>query len=158
MKKSKPAVVDLRKLVHEVLDLYGQKLKQKCLHCQVQHEGDSRIVAVSGEIRQVISNLLANAIDASSPGRKIRLRTSHVTLHDRLYSRLTVADMGSGIPRSDFEHLFKPFFTTKQSVGTGLGLWVSSQIVQKHGGHFRLRSVERKGSVFSLFLPQTTAS
>ncbi|PSH02893.1 MAG: hypothetical protein CXZ00_15045 [Acidobacteria bacterium] len=155
--KSKPAVVDLGKLVHEVLGLYGPKLKQKGLRCEVRHEGDIHIVAVAGEIRQVISNLLTNAIDASSPKHRIRLRTSRVTLDGSSFSRLTVADTGSGIPRRNYDQLFKPFFTTKEAVGTGLGLWVSTQIVKNHGGHFRLRSIEGKGSVFSVFLPQNSS-
>jgi signal transduction histidine kinase len=70
--------------------------------------------------------------------------------------RLTVADSGKGIPREDRDRLFEPFFTTKTDVGTGLGLWVCSGIVEKHGGTIRLRSSATPGkswTVFSVFLP-----
>jgi signal transduction histidine kinase len=69
------------------------------------------------------------------------------------YTRITVADAGAGISTANQSRIFEPFFTTKKAVGTGLGLWVSSEIVQKHQGRIRLRSVEGKGSVFSVFLP-----
>ncbi len=70
------------------------------------------------------------------------------------FTRLTVADTGTGIRRSDYTHLFNPFVTTKLAVGTGLGLWVSEEIVVKQGGRIRMRSVEGKGSVFCVFLPK----
>jgi signal transduction histidine kinase len=151
---TKPAVMDVEKLVFEVSKLYGPKLKQKELRLEVEHKGNTTIVAVGGEIRQVISNLLTNAIDASPSEQRLRIRTSRVTLNGSTCTRLTVADAGVGIPRSDFRRLFNPFFTTKEAVGTGLGLWVSNEIVVKHGGRIRVRSIEGKGSVFSVFLPQ----
>lgn len=151
---SKPAVVDIAALVHEVSELYGPKLKQRELRLKVEHEGDNTTIAVAGEIRQVVSNLLTNAIDASSPKHKVRIRTSFVTLRACSYIRLTVADAGSGIRKADVAQLFKPFFTTKETVGTGLGLWVSSEIIKKHGGRIRVRSTEGRGTVFSVFLPQ----
>jgi PAS domain S-box-containing protein len=151
---TKRAVVDVDKLVREVSELYGPKLRQKELRLEVEHRGDTEIVAVSGEIRQVISNLLTNAVDASSSQQKVHIRSSRVTLNGTTCIRLTVADTGVGIPRSDFTRLFDPFFTTKEAVGTGLGLWVSNEIVVKHGGYIRVRSIEGKGSVFSVFLPK----
>jgi polar amino acid transport system substrate-binding protein len=150
----KPSVVDVDALVHEVSELYGPKLRQKELRLKVEHEGESRIIAVAGEIRQVISNLLTNAIDACPSRHRVRIRTSRVTLNGCSHARLTIADTGSGICRNLFSQLFKPFFTTKEAVGTGLGLWVSNEIVTKHGGRIRLHSVEGKGTVFSVFLPQ----
>jgi signal transduction histidine kinase len=66
---------------------------------------------------------------------------------------VTVADTGTGISKANRSHIFRPFFTTKEAVGTGLGLWVSHEIVRKHSGRIRLRSMEGKGTVFSVFLP-----
>jgi polar amino acid transport system substrate-binding protein len=112
----KRTIVDLGILVHEVTEVYAHKLRQKELRLIVEHEGEARIVAVAGEIRQVISNLLTNAIDASSPKHNIRIRTSHINLNDCSYARLTVGDTGFGIRPKDAPNLFKPFFTTKNQL------------------------------------------
>jgi signal transduction histidine kinase len=77
-----------------------------------------------------------------------------VLLNGSIYIRVTVADTGSGIPAVIRSRIFEPFFTTKEKVGTGLGLWVSEQIIEKHEGHIRVRSIEGKGTVFSVFLPE----
>jgi signal transduction histidine kinase len=151
---AKPAVVDIRTLVDEVVELYDPKFTRKDIRLKIEHNGHrSGIVAIAGEIRQVISNLLTNAIDASRPKGMVRVRTSRVILNGCGYARITVADAGAGISTANQSRIFEPFFTTKKAVGTGLGLWVSSEIVQKHQGRIRLRSVEGKGSVFSVFLP-----
>jgi signal transduction histidine kinase len=151
---TKPAVVDIRTLVDDVVELYDPKFTRKDIRLKIEHNGHrSGIVAIAGEIRQVISNLLTNAIDASRLKGMVRVRTSRVTLNGCSYTRVTVADTGAGISKASRKRIFEPFFTTKKDVGTGLGLWVSSEIVQKHKGRIRLRSVEGKGSVFSVFLP-----
>jgi signal transduction histidine kinase len=72
--------------------------------------------------------------------------------------RVTIADNGTGIRRSDMANIFEPFFTTKKDLGTGLGLWMSNGIAQKHGGWIRVRSranPEPRGTVFTVFLPDT---
>jgi len=71
--------------------------------------------------------------------------------------RLTIADNGTGIDPEHRKHIFEPFFTTKQSVGTGLGLWVTSEIVKKHSGLIRVRSQKGRGTVFSVFFPAEDA-
>jgi len=71
-------------------------------------------------------------------------------------ARIVIADSGSGIRPEQRKRLFEPFYTTKKDVGTGLGLWVTQEIVQKHGGRISLRSSagqDRSGTVFSIFLP-----
>ncbi len=98
---------------------------------------------------------LTNAIDASQPKGMIRVRISQVTLNGCSYTRLTVADTGVGISTANQNRIFEPFFSTKKDVGTGLGLWVSFEIIQKHKGKIRLRSVEGRGTVFSIFLPDS---
>jgi signal transduction histidine kinase len=73
--------------------------------------------------------------------------------------RITIADTGFGIPSEHLDNIFEPFFTTKKDTGTGLGLWVSRELVQKHGGTLRVRSrteKPRSGTLFSIFLPQDT--
>ena len=113
-----------------------------------------------GEIRQVLSNLLSNAIDAVQPlgGGRLLLR-SHAGREwttGRPGLVITVADTGRGMPASVARRIFEPFYTTKGASGTGLGLWVSNEIVRRHHGTLRFRSSEkegRSGTVFALFLP-----
>ena len=116
------------------------------------------MTALAGELRQVFSNLLANSLDAIEEGGIILLRVSSCSScwYGRKYVRVSVADNGAGISSSTLSHIFEPFFTTKGTVGTGLGLWVSQQIVKKHGGRIQLRSSTkgtRRGTVFSVILP-----
>ena len=113
--------------------------------------------AFSGELRQVISNLITNAIDASGHGGKIIVRVREVS-NDEAGVRIEVEDCGSGIQLHDQQRIFEPFFTTKTDVGTGLGLWVSRQIMEKHGGKIEFRTSTdegRSGTCFSVFLPRS---
>ncbi len=153
---AKPANIDVARLVEEVVWLYRPKLNAKELNLTIEHVGNTRpTIAVAGEIRQVVSNLLTNAIDASIPKGTISIRISRVPVNDLNYTRVTVADTGAGVSAVNRSQLFKPFFTTKEAFGTGLGLWVISEIVSKHNGRIRMRSVEGRGTVFSVFLPET---
>jgi signal transduction histidine kinase len=111
-----------------------------------------------GEIRQVISNLVANALDAMpNSGGTLHIRVRR-TRHSQNGSalRVTIADTGMGIPVEQQKRIFEPFFTTKQETGTGLGLWLTKNIVEKHGGTIRVSSstMGRTGAVFVLDLPQ----
>ncbi len=113
----------------------------------------------AGELRQILSNLLANSLDACVSGSIIRIEASSA-LDPRDLSRpgvrITIADTGFGIPARHLESIFEPFFTTKKDTGTGLGLWVSRELVEKHGGSLRVRSGTSDplcGTVFSIFLP-----
>jgi signal transduction histidine kinase len=151
---AKPSMVDIRTLVGEVLGLYGSKFKSKDIRLSVKHDDCcAQVLAVAGEIRQVISNLLVNAVDASNLKGSVNIRVSRVSLNDSIYIRVTVADTGTGIPASIRSRIFEPFFTTKEKIGTGLGLWVSQQIIEKHEGRIRVRSAEGKGTIFCVFLP-----
>jgi signal transduction histidine kinase len=155
---AKPSTVDIRTLVGEVVELYSSKFRSKDIRLSVEHDGRcALVVAVAGEIRQVISNLLVNAVDASNLKGVVKIRTSRVLLNDSIYVRVTVADTGTGIPATIRSRVFEPFFTTKEKVGTGLGLWVSQQVIEKHNGRIRVRSAEGKGTVFSVFLPELQA-
>ena len=108
-----------------------------------------------GEIQQVISNLISNSMDAV-PGRgRIEFRLSQV--NDSIEGcgrvRFTIADTGSGIPPDRLSKIFEPFFTTKEMHGTGLGLWVTKQIVEKYKATIRVRSKLGRGTVFSIAFP-----
>ena len=132
------------------------KLKEAII--EKQFNGDVQITAIAGELRQVFSNLLSNSLDAMDERGTIKLRVSA----SRHRVRVMVADNGKGVPRSLRRRIFEPFFSTKGTVGTGLGLWVSQQIIEKHGGTIRVRSSSdgsQRGTTFSVLLPlEPTAS
>jgi PAS domain S-box-containing protein len=149
------------KTLENVLSVYTHKLEGQSIKVEKIWESETEIQAVAGEIRQVFSNLIANSIDAMPRGGTPTLKVSKS--HDwgngnRRGVRVVVADTGSGIAPAQQSKLFEPFFTTKRDVGTGLGLWVSRSIVQKHEGFIRVRSNVRpgkSGTVFSVFLPES---
>ena len=150
---AKPAPVDLSRLVDDVVEFYDPKFQTKDISLKVEHDGRGlEVVAVAGEIRQALANLIQNAIDASPPAGTVTVRTSRISLHGTVHARITVADAGLGIPAANRSRIFEPFFTTKKTVGTGLGLWVSREILRKHRAKIRVRSTEGKGAVFSVFL------
>jgi signal transduction histidine kinase len=125
-------------------------------------KGDTEVLAVPGEIRQVIVNLLRNSIDAVQVGGRIRIRVSPASEWNENRTkrvRLTVADNGAGISPDVRARLFEPFVTSDKEVGTGLGLWISKSIVEAHGGSIRVRSSAKPGkswTVFSVLLPAHT--
>jgi PAS domain S-box-containing protein len=149
---SAPARTSVSTVLDSVLDLLKNRIKATHAVIDKQWNGDVQVTAVAGELRQVFSNLISNSLDAIDEGGVIKLRVS--AGNQRV--RITVADNGKGIPPSVRQHIFQPFFTTKDKFGTGLGLWVSQQIVEKHGGSIRVRSNTngvRRGTTFSLVLP-----
>ncbi|HEY2361306.1 MAG TPA: ATP-binding protein [Candidatus Angelobacter sp.] len=155
-----PHLMDLPKIVNEVLSLYLPRIQAKHINLSREFDETVKITGLAGEIRQVVSNLVANAIDALPANGALRIRVQHareMANSDRLGGKIVIADTGSGISPQHRKKLFEPFYTTKQDVGTGLGLWVSREIVQKHGGNISLRSSivpGHSGTVFSIFLPE----
>jgi signal transduction histidine kinase len=112
------------------------------------------VQAIEGEMRQVISNLIANSIDAMPLRGTLYLRTAGpVCVDHRPMIALTVADTGTGIAAEHRKRVLEPFFTTKKSFGTGLGLWVTSEIVKKYEGRIRMKSQSGKGTVVTIWLP-----
>ncbi len=155
---TRPIDIDLNGLLQAVVDLFGRKLAGKRLDCVLDLDPDLTIVGLQGEIRQVVSNLLVNAIDASAKtGGSIRIRARRRHRDGRHGVSVIIADQGSGIPKEVRHRLFTPFVTTKQSLGTGLGLWVTRGMVEKHGGsvRFRSRTDAPSGTVFRVYLPQS---
>ena len=153
-----PVTIDLNELLGAVVDLFGRKLAVKRLQVTLDLDPGLSIVGLQGEIRQVVSNLLVNAIDASpSNGSSIRIRGRHRHCNGKRGVSVMISDQGSGIPSHVRNRLFTPFVTTKQSRGTGLGLWVTRGMVEKHGGTVRFRSCTDTpaGTVFRVYLPQT---
>lgn len=149
-------------MLNPLISIFAARTRNKNVDIRAEIKDDPEIYAVSGEIRQLITNLLSNSIDAVTKGGRIRVRVSAAsewTGERRSGVRLTVGDSGTGILKSARSTLFEPFFTTKKDVGTGLGLWVCKGIVERHGGSIRVKSSTvpgRSWSVFSVFLPLST--
>jgi signal transduction histidine kinase len=160
---SSPASMDPAAIMDEVLQLYSRKLEGRHIRVTRRYRDHCQISGYSGELRQLLANLLVNAVEAMAEGGSLQVRvaTGRDWSNSRVGVRITVADNGSGIPRENLRQIFDPFYTTKKDTGTGLGLWVSHGIVQKHGGSIRVRSRSEKckpgpstGTVFSIFIPE----
>src|SRR5262249_52787381 len=154
-----PENVDVAQLFEELLAIFQTRLTARQLNVEKEYGGAARLHAFKADLRQVLSSLLANAIDASSPGSKLILRIKRDVPwngHPAGMVRVEVEDFGTGIRPGDQSRIFEPFFTTKSDVGTGLGLWVSRQIVEKHGGNIEFRTSSEEGhsgTCFSVVLP-----
>jgi PAS domain S-box-containing protein len=158
---SAPTETALSELVDSVLDLLKGRIATSGASIECQYETDVKLKCVGGEIRQVVSNLVSNSLDAIGElGEqgviKLRVSSTRSVNSGRRSVRVTVMDNGRGLNRAAQSHIFEPFFTTKESRGTGLGLWVCKQLVDKHGGSIKLRSYTdgpRRGTSFSIKLP-----
>lgn len=158
---SMAAEVSVSEILDSAVDVLQSRIKGKGAVVERQYADDIRITAVGGELRQVFSNLLLNGLEAGCEKCKITLRTSKCRIKEsgQPAVRITVADNGKGIDAELRSRVFEPLFTTKGATGTGLGLWVTKQIVEKHGGSVRFRSRttgERTGTVFSVVIPART--
>jgi len=154
---SKPVEVDMAELLRTVMALYTGRILVRNIDADLKMIESPRVLALEGEIRQVVNNLVRNALEAMGSGGCLLVRL-HPQQHRSSGAngvRFTVADTGEGIRREIEDHLFEPFQTTKEMTGTGLGLWVSKGIVEKHGGHIRARTRrgEGHGTVFAVWLP-----
>jgi PAS domain S-box-containing protein len=145
--------VDMRASIDDVLRVFQSKLRYKSLQIELDIQPGLKVEAHHGEIRQVFSNLISNAIDASQKGGVIKIHGKTVVKNGDPCAQITFADSGCGIPEPLRPSIFNPFFTTKSDVGTGLGLWVSKSLVEKHGGHIAFRTAVGKGTVFCVQFP-----
>ena len=152
---SKPRPVSCEDLFGSVLSVYQGRLVNCGISVSERLRCTKEITCFDGEIRQVLSNLVGNSIDSMVPGGTLLLRCSAATgwRDGRRGMVLTVADTGCGIEAETVKRIFEAFFTTKGIAGTGLGLWVSAEIVARHQGALQVRSREGSGTVFRLFLP-----
>jgi two-component system, sporulation sensor kinase E len=149
--------VDVVQTIEELLAIFKPRLGGKHIQLVREYESVAPLPAFAGELRQIISNLVTNAIDASAFGGRIIVRVRDAA-EDTQGVRIEVEDFGSGIQLGNQAKIFEPFFTTKNDVGTGLGLWVTKQIVEKHHGTIEFRSsteAGRSGTCFSVVLPRS---
>ena len=148
-------LTDLDETTSAILRLYQGRLAARKVDLRRRSRAVPKAVLLEGDIRQVLNNLVRNALDAMPEGGDlhVRVRAAHCMKTGRKGVRLTVADTGIGFDPSIRPHLFEPFHTTKDVTGTGLGLWISKGIVDKHGGRIQMRSRPGQGTVFSIWLP-----
>ncbi|HEY0308238.1 MAG TPA: ATP-binding protein [Acidobacteriaceae bacterium] len=156
---TQPTSAKLGEILDSVLLLFHARIESTKVEVSCDYAPTSELRAFGGELRQLFANLIGNAVDAMPGGGRLllRVRPARGWSGDETVEgvRVTVADTGSGMPEAVRRRIFEPFFTTKEATGTGLGLWVSEEIVLKHGGHMKVRSRTAKpsGTVFTVFFP-----
>jgi PAS domain S-box-containing protein len=153
-----PTRLVITEVIDDVLAIYERKFQYKGLHIDRRIQRDLVISGFEGELKQMISNLVTNAFDACQNGGKIIIasRSSRQFPSQQKGFCITVADNGLGISDRNKLNLFTPFFTTKKSLGTGLGLWVTKELLEKRGGRIRFRSRDSSpsGTVMSVYIPE----
>ncbi len=163
---NKLAEFKLDAVLREVSDFYRPQADKQGIVVHQRLETDGAIFGFRSEIVQVVTNLLLNALDATSAGGQVTIHLYPAPrwlceMHASCGYCLSIADTGSGIAPQDRARIYQPFFTTKGERGTGLGLWVSAGIVDRIGGSMRLwssRRPGRSGTCFSVFLPAGQAA
>jgi len=152
---------DVRDLLDSAAVLFRAKLRNQSIQANVVCDKNVQVVCALGEIRQVLVNLIANAVDAMPTGGKLFLRGVK-SPHPKTSVpgiRISVVDHGTGISKATLRRMFEPFFTTKGDTGTGLGLWLTKDIIDRHQGLIQVRNHNHpRGAVFSIWLPEKPAS
>jgi PAS domain S-box-containing protein len=153
--------LDLGMLIDSVAALYRARLQGSGIAISNDCNDASHLCCFEGELRQILVNLVSNAFDAMRSGGHLRLRCRDVTLWSSGTKgvRVTVADTGSGMDATTVSRIFEPFFSTKGIGGTGLGMWITKELIEKNDGTVKVRSnvtPGRSGTVVSLFFPQRT--
>ncbi|HUS19947.1 MAG TPA: ATP-binding protein [Terriglobales bacterium] len=149
-----PSKVDLSGVLDGVLDMYARNLPAGIkVHKRYVHGSNAEVI--EGEIRQVFANILVNAVQAMGDNGTVHIRVEPSARPDGKGWSVVVRDTGPGIADGDLDSLFEPFFTRKGG-GTGLGLWIAKQIVERHGGSIRVESSTQKdghGTAVMIYLP-----
>ena len=156
---SSPIEISISEIIEDVLALNNRAVVDKDLRIERDFDSPLVVYGFPAQLRQVFSNLVRNAVEASAPRGKIRVKISASKLWDSLSKeavRITIADNGIGIPVENRKRIFDAFFTTKDLKGSGIGLWLSASIIHEHGGYIRLRSATQpacSGTCLSVVLP-----
>jgi signal transduction histidine kinase len=151
-----PLVLDVGELVEDVVAVYQKSAVARRVRVVCQCKPTLSIRGFPGQLSQIFSNLVRNAAEAAPAGSEVVVRVRSIFRHGREGARVTIHDRGHGIPLDVRQQMFDPFFTTKELKGSGLGLWVSRNLVMKHDGTIRFRSSTREGAsgtTFEVFLP-----
>jgi PAS domain S-box-containing protein len=149
-------------LLDDTLSFYEHEFHVRGIEVVRDYRGQGMVRGSRGEIQQVFANLISNAVDAMARDGRLTVRITDVLDPQHPGVEIEVEDTGAGIDSDNLNRIFEPFFTTKQNTGTGLGLWVAKEIIQKHGGNIAVNSHYRaggqSGTRFSIFLPIATAA
>ncbi|MDQ2835190.1 MAG: PAS domain-containing protein [Acidobacteriota bacterium] len=154
-----PSVIQVAEIFDSLLVLYHGKVLAKNISVDCQFREVPSMMCLAGDLRQILANVIINAIDATPSGGLLTIRVRQSVdwrNHERPGIRATIADSGIGMDSKTRKQIYEPFFTTKNTTGTGLGMWVSAQLVERLQGSLHLRSTTRRGrsgTVFSLFVP-----
>ena len=160
--KNAPGPVTLEALIESVLRIYSNKMMSKNITIHRRYRECPPVSGNESEIKQVVSNLISNAADAAAVGGTVTITLECIEDAGKSTVHLMVEDDGPGVAVEHRDRIFEPFFTTKQDVGTGLGLWVSREIIERHGGTIQLMQRENgaKGAAFRVafeIAPQANA-
>jgi signal transduction histidine kinase len=154
---NEPGPIDIPGLIEQVLRLYSNKLDSKNIRVESEFGESPPMIGVAGELKQVVSNLVSNAVDAVSSDGTIRISLKRSENGNGGGVQFLIEDDGPGISPENLDRIFEPFFTTKKDVGTGLGLWVTREIVERHGGTINVNARHGKegpsGAAFVVSLP-----
>ncbi len=154
-----PTLVSIPEVLNNVLELQSRHLQVNRIEVDKRYQSDAMVFGFPVELKQVFLNLIGNAVQAMPNGGRLRLRVS-ASSDPKTNVRgvaVCIGDTGSGIHPDSAKRLFEPFFSTKSAKGTGLGLWISKGIVQKHEGSIQFRSVRTSrahATCFRVFLPE----
>jgi PAS domain S-box-containing protein len=159
-----PAMADLAEVMDSAIALFATRFRSAQIELTCEYDTQTLLHCCGDELRQVFANLLSNALDAMRQGGRVRVRVCDAHAWDearRPGLKVVIADTGSGIPKHVMARVYEPFLSTKETTGTGLGLWVTENIVRKHGGRIQLRSRSQEdapagvatGTVFRLLFP-----
>jgi signal transduction histidine kinase len=154
---SQPARLVVADVIEAIVGIYERKFVYKGVRTERHVQPGLTIFALDGELKQILSNLISNALDACQENGRVTIRAHRTVWGARAepVARITIADNGSGISNENKARIFHPFFTTKEFVGTGLGLWITKSLIEKRGGSIQVRSRQTSpsGTVMSFCLP-----
>ena len=154
-----PRKIRLSEVIEDVLELFQGRLTESNIAVVRHYDDDPEVECLAGDLRQVFANLIVNSLDAMCSGGNIaiRMRLSHDwRVPHKPGMRITLLDTGTGMSLQTRRRIYEPFFTTKKESGTGLGLWITAEIIDRQQGDLRVWSSRvpgHTGTAFSLFLP-----
>jgi len=154
-----PLSVALSEVARETLGIYVSKMRQSGIEVECRLLSERKITLKRGEMMQTISNLITNAANAMPDGGRLAVTVEDGAVEGVEGVMLSVEDTGVGIPKENLQRVFEAFFTTREAVGTGIGLWVARQFVVEHGGKIDVISSTdpvKHGTKFTIFLPLAT--
>lgn len=151
-----PTEIHIHELLDNILTVYNSKMLSMDIAIDTQFNDLQKILVSKGELLQVFSNIIANAIDAMPKGGLLGISTRKIARLNNDGIQVTVRDNGSGIEKDNLDRVFEPFFTTKGNLGTGIGLWVAKQLVEQRGGQISITSsttATDSGTTVTVFIP-----